>query len=938
MRGHSSGGQRGWRPRIGVALAGCLLLLFLGTLSASAQVTTIEKIEWEGLRRIPRDTMNARILSKPGDPYDPSVLERDFRAVWNTNFFEDVRLEVEDGEKGKIVYFIVVERPLIRRIEYEGMSSVTQSEVLERFRERRVNLTVEMQYDPTRVRQAEVALKELLSERGRHFANVGTDLRRIPPNAVILTFVVEEGPKVKVGKVSFEGNRRFSDRRLLRAMKGSRPYGIPYVLPLVAKTYNGNKLAEDLERVRELYQEYGYFRVVVHPPDTRMRNTDPMFPLSTMSWWFKPGKAADLRIQVEEGARYRMGELTVRSATGKEEDLFFKPEFLKAIFPLRRGDILNVTKVRKALEDYRKLYSEWGFINMNTIPDTTIDDNTRTVDLTLEFEPNKQFFVHRIEFVGNTTTRDKVIRRELLLDEGSMFNSRLWEYSIIRLNQLGYFEELRPESADVQQNAEQGTVDLTLKVKEKGKNSIGLSGGVSGVLGSFVGLNYATNNFLGLGETLSFDLEYGDRQKAILFGFTEPYLFDRPLQTGFSVFVRRFEFDQARESTILTGQTRFISSGLQNRLVNYVQDSTGFSLFASYPLKRRRWTRVGLTYAFDTSNIKCLTEGCSSLFEGLAFRGFAGPSALRGIRSSRITPTYLYDSTNHPMFPTRGTSIFLSGTWEGGPLGGNQKTIRPAFEIKHFRPINHGRNTLAFRLLAAFVTGYGGQLPSPFTRFYIGGEDTLRGFDIRAVSPLAFVPIRTSIPVVFLDPTRLDPNGNPTVRFTVVEALNQTISVPGGDTEVIGNFEYRIPIAGPVTLAPFLDVGMNPVLRPSQLHLTAENLAELRTAFPTAQIPDNLALVRGTNVKLRSSAGLELVINLPVVNAPFRIYWAYNLTRLNKAITLPASIFRVPPGITLPPGVFETQIEPLLGVQFQERIILLREPPKTFRFTISRTF
>lgn len=913
-------------------------LFLLGTLSARAQGQIIQEIVWEGLRRIPRDTMNARILSKPGDPYDPEILRRDFQAVWNTNFFENVRLEVEDGDRGKIIYFIVEERPLIRRIVYDGVKSVQESEILEAFRKMRVGLSVEMQYDPTRVRRAEVVLKQLLAERGRHFADVYHEVRRIPPNAVILTFVVEEGPKVKVGHVAFRGNRRFSDRRLMRAMKGSRPYGIPPWLLFIPKTYNEQKVQEDLERIRELYQEHGYFRVIVQPPESRMRDTSPWLPLRVIPWWFKGGKRVDMRIAVEEGPRYRMGDLEVRSATGKKEDLFFNPEFLKLMFPLKKGDIFNVTKIREALENYTKLYSEVGYINMTTIPETEIDDDTRTIDMTLEIETQKQFFVRRIEFMGNTTTRDKVIRREVLLDEGAVFNSRLWELSILRLNQLGYFEELRPENADVQQNAAEGTIDLSLKVKEKGKNSIGLTGGASGVLGSFLGLSYSTNNFLGLGETLNFNLEWGDRQQVFVFGFTEPYLFDRPIQAGFTFFVRRFEFDQARETALLTG--RRLSPAIQGQLVNFIQNSTGFNVFLSYPLKGRRFSRVGVTYSFDVSDLSCTSDSCTNLFERLRFRRtFEGPDALEGIRSSRITPSYLYNTTNHPISPTQGTSLFVSFTLEGGPiLRGSQRSFRPMFEIKHFRPINHGRNTLAFRLLGAFVTGYGGQVATPFSRFYIGGEDNIRGFDIRAVSPMAFVPVQTTIPVFFLDPTQLDANGNPTLRFARIQALNRTISFPGGDTQLVGNFEYRIPIAGPVSLAPFIDVGLNTVLRPSQLRLNDRALEELRTLFPNTSIPDNFDLVPGTNAQIRSSTGLELVINLPIVNAPFRIYWAYNLTRLNKQIEIPASSFRVPEGVTLPPGVFESQIEPNLDLAFRQRTVSIVEPLKTFRFTISRTF
>jgi outer membrane protein insertion porin family len=273
-------------------------------------------------------------------------------------------------------------------------------------------------------------------------------------------------------------------------------------------------------------------------------------------------------------------------------------------------------------------------------------------------------------------------------------------------------------------------------------------------------------------------------------------------------------------------------------------------------------------------------------------------------------------------------------------LGGNQKTYRPTFEFKHFRPINRRRNTLAFRMLGAFVTGYGGQVPSPFSRFYVGGEDTIRGFNIRAVSPLALTPARSTIPIFFFDPTRLDANGNPTLQSSAVELLSQSISFPGGDTQVITNSEYRIPIAGPLTLSLFFDAGISTILRRGQLRLTDQRLVELNTLFPTADLSENLTLVPGTNGKVRVSTGVEIVINLPIVQAPFRLYWAYNLSRLNTTIVQPAGIIRTIEGFPLPPGVLEQQLlsQPQLLFLTSERSFFFNEPLKTFRFTISRTF
>src|SRR6202008_5046106 len=176
-----------------------------------------------------------------------------------------------------------------------------------------------------------------------------------------------------------------------------------------------------------------------------------------------------------------------------------------------------------------------GYIDFTAVPLPDVHDDTKIIDLTLDFDEQKQSFVRRLAFSGNTTTRDKVIRRELMLSEGDIFNNHAWELSILRLNQLNYFDKVEPKNADIKRNTKQSTVDILLKLKEKGKQSISLTGGVSGLSGSFIGLSYQTNNFLGLGETLTFSTNFGTFEKSAVFGFTEPYLFDRPISTGFTI-------------------------------------------------------------------------------------------------------------------------------------------------------------------------------------------------------------------------------------------------------------------------------------------------------------------------------------------------------------------------------------------------------------------
>src|SRR5262249_14499592 len=285
-------------------------------------------------------------------------------------------------------------------------------------------------------------------------------------------------------------------------------------------------------------------------------------------------------------------------------------QVLRAQFPIKDGDIFSREKVAKGLENLRKAYGTLGYINFTSVPNTSFDEDKKLVTLDIDIDEGKQLSVRRIEFVGNTTTRDKVIRREIALEEGQNYNQQLWEFSILRLNQLGYFEQIKPDDPDVTErhiDEKAGQVDLTLKLKEKGKNSIGLTGGVSGLAGSFIGLSYSTNNFLGLGETLTVQANIGNAQRDLLFGFTEPYLFDRPLQFGFTVYGRRYNFNQARQTAILTGQQLNLPSPLLQNLQNYTQASTGFTLSLGYPL-HRSFKRVGITYAYDRSSIVAVSE------------------------------------------------------------------------------------------------------------------------------------------------------------------------------------------------------------------------------------------------------------------------------------------------------------------------------------------
>ncbi|HWR15845.1 MAG TPA: outer membrane protein assembly factor BamA [Terriglobales bacterium] len=950
-------------PGIVSRLLGLFLVLILFAGFALAQQEVITEIVPHGNRRIPGETIRARMFSKPGDVYDQQTLERDFNSLWNTGYFEDLRFEREQSDKGWIIHVYVKEKPTIREIKYVGLSSVAQSDVLQRFKERKVGLTQESQYDPTKVKRAQVVLQALLAEHGRQFATITPEVRPIPPASVGVTFVIKEGPKVKVGSIKFEGNKKLGSRELRRAMKNLRPIGIPrsiFLENLFSKTYDASKLNEDAERVRDAYQQKGYFKALVQDPKTKIRD------VGGVAWYFpfKPrhGKVVDITMPVEEGDRFRLKEVKF---TGNKaiQDL----ALLRRQIPMKDGEIFNVENLRKGIKNLRDAYTGIGYINFTPVPNTDIDDEKKLITVTFDLDEGKQYSVRRIEFKGNTTTRDKVIRRELALEEGGIYNGKLWELSLLRLNQLGYFEPLQPEQdSEVKQDNQNATVDLLLKVKEKGKNSIGLNGGVSGLSGSFIGITYETNNFLGVGETLTVQASVGDRSRNILFGFTEPYAFDRPLQFGFTVFSRRFDYNYAKELQIASGVQQNFNEAILNTLQNFSQSSTGFTVSASYPL-RRSFTRLGLTYAFDNSSVEVFSDASRLYFQTLSFRTISGPDSLKGVITSKVIPSISRSTIDHPQQPHSGKSFFLASEISG--LGGNVASIRPIFEWKQFIPMKgikprmkepyEARQTLGYRIQASFLSGYAGKVAPPFERFFSGGENDIRGFDIRSISPLAYFVEKVDAPYFSPDDPcltnpgvpcsgiPLDPN-NPRRGSQTVPIPVRRLIYPGGDTNIIANLEYRIPIAGPVTLATFADFGLNMALRNSQLKVNDEQFNTLQTTSFGCPVVDvnfkcvgignqsfnqELQIVPGTNFVPRMSTGLELQVIMPVVNAPFRIYYAYNPLRLNTFITTPSTITR-----NMFPATGAGDVSYAQAIANYAPGYSILEPRKTLRFTVSTTF
>ncbi|MGH9616385.1 MAG: outer membrane protein assembly factor BamA [Acidobacteriaceae bacterium] len=871
--------------------------------ASTPQGSIISEIRVIGNRRIPKETILARIFSHVGDPYDAATVERDFNSLWNTGYFENVQINRETTPKGVILTIIVRERPTIREINYKGLSSVSVSDVLDRYKKEKVPLSVDSQYDPTKIKLAETVLKELLAEHGHQFATVHTVVKTIPPASVSVNFNVKEGPSVKVGHIRFEGNKKVSSRVLRASMKNLRPIGIPHSIileDLFARTYDESKLEEDSERVRQAYRDRGYFRASVQQPLTHIRNQGGLYIPLIHS---RKGKSIDITMPVEEGAQYRLGGMTF---TGNKRVTNVKA--LRSLFKLKDGQIFNASLIGKGLENMRKAYGQLGYINFTAVPTPRIDEAKKLVYLNIDIDEGKPYYVSRIEFRGNTTTRDSVIRRELLLEEGQVYNSHLWEMSLLRLNQLSYFNPLKvDQDSETQQNADNGTVNLLLNVKEKGKNSIGLNGGFSGLSGAFIGLNYQTNNFLGLGESLTLQAALGDLQRNMTFGMTVPYVRNHPLSLGFQLTTQKSQYNAFKNPLSvpgLTGKNQNFDTAQQSFVQNYNQTKTGLSLSASYPIPRT-FKRIGATYSLSRSNIQAFSPATTNLFQYLNFRhGTTGRSALNGIVTSQMSLSYSYSTVGNPYRPRNGKS--LNVVLQASGLGGNVSSITPLVEFKFFKPIQkfhfnpEGRNVFAYRIQAAYIQGIAGLVASPFDRFYSGGENDIRGFDVRASSPYAFVPTKVMYNLTNADGSTVpkDPT-NPTLGPVQIPLPVYSVAPIGGDTQITNNIEYRIPLGGPVDFSFFADIGLDMALNHSQLQLNPQAKASLAGSLygcpqlvngvcqggvpwsALGAFPTRLGAVPGTNIIPRTSVGPQITAMLPIINAPVRIYFAFNPNRLH---------------------------------------------------------
>ncbi|MDT4895650.1 MAG: outer membrane protein insertion porin family [Acidobacteriota bacterium] len=854
------------------------LLVASPSARAQDQQKLVEEVDIEGNRRNRDEDLLYYIQTKPETPYNPEQVQRDLQTLLALNFFDksDARVETEPAPRGGVrVIFHVKELPIIRDIQFDGLNSVSESDVLKAFRERRIGVSKEATYDPVKVQNARRVIKELLAARGRPNATVEPRLDEVSATSTAITFDIKEGDRVRVVEIQFEGNKVFSDGKLRSQMKYVKEAGL--ITRFKSQDIlDREKLEVDLRLVQFYMRSKGYLQARTGEPRVEglgRRTTGFFIPLPFLS---STDEALRVIVPVTEGKVYRIGSIKI------EGNSIFSEQVITNVVGLKPGDIANGERIGKALqEDLKKAYGAQGFIQYEYDVEPTFKDNPQKpdegiADFVFTITEGKQFTLRRLEFLGNTFTRDNVLRREVLVNEGDVYNQRAFEISVLRLNQLGFFDPLDAErDADFRTDEEEALVDINLKVAERGRQQISFNGGISGIGGSFFGLEYSTNNLLGRGETLSFNLAYGNRQRSFQFSFTEPYVRNRPITVGFSIFT--FSQKYFGEGTFLSqnaeAQQALFGSQLDALNVSdenlFTRNSTGASIFASAPLSEfmrktsfSQLSRIGLSYQISQTSVKDPAVNVdptnTAQFIPVIYQQ---PNIL----TSRVAATYAYDSrgfAKDPNDPVRGRSISASVALSG--LGGDVRTYAPQISYTQYYPVRRkGRDqqpeVFGFRIVAANIGSFATSekirnsaslafidgIPI-YERFFLGDEFTIRGYNVRSISPVApldtFItsrnvvlsttatgtPVSAGLPAAFTNLGLLTgPTGNNSVQ------VSRSFTSVGGDTQLLGNFEYRIPIFGPLTLAAFADVGTVFNLRTGGDQTFSSNFLSTDTFLPT---------------------------------------------------------------------------------------------------------
>lgn len=737
--------------------------------AAPAGPVKIEKIVLEGNDRLTQDAFLALTSLRPGDAYSEDRIREEFMKIWDSGLLEDLWVESQDGKTGKIVTFHIKERPIISSVEFTGSKALTASTILDKLKENNADIKTGTVLDYAKVKKTESALRFMAGEKGFPDAVVTSKVQTMGRSQAALTFNVIEGPKARIDKVKFLGAHAFSQTKLRYTLKKTRSH---WWLSWATRhdIYSEGAYYEDLKGVRELYEQAGYLDVEIGDPIVDSRFNEK----HTKKW-------LSLTIPITEGVSYKMGTIAF------EGNHVFTSDELGKKFPLKPGKTLDKVLLGYVIKAIESRYGEKGYIYATATPIFDKHPDTKVANVTISITEDQIYFVNRIEFSGNVSTRDYVLRREMQAYEQEVFNYARYQRGLYRLKQTGLFDV--KEDPAVTKVPNTNTVNITVTGTEANKNELLFGGGYGGVNGFFISGSFRTYNFLGRGTTLSFNADVGQVQKLYSVNYSDPWFFGKRIGASFSLYNSKLTY------------------------IQYDKQATGGSFAVSFPIGDFAGWQVG--YRYEKSKLQDFT-GILLTLNNAALLNNATTSAIFGGIS--------FNTVNNPFRPTTGMSASLGASVAGDWLGGQTYFYKPTFDAALYWPTFKKQN-LAFHVSVAYINQYGGHDIPVWERFFLGGENTLRGFGVRSVYPM------TKDGRYFIDPVSL--------------------TIEGGNRYFLLNSEYVFHLVQQVDLALFVDYG---------------NTYHERQKWDLSNY--------------RADAGLEVRFFIPQFNVPLRLIWSNNLNKM----------------------------------------------------------
>ena len=622
------------------------------------EMSIISAISVAGNQRVESDAILRSISSKRGDIASPKALSKDLTQVYKMGYFDDVTVKKTQLDQGLEILFEVKEKPSVRTIRFKNNHIYEDEELYDV-----VDTSTGSILNVYKINSDVEKLKRLYTDKNYHNCKIDYEIMSLKNNQADIVFTIEEGGKLKIESITFKGNTHFDDDDILDEMETSEKGFWSWITS--SGELDETELANDAIRIESFYKNNGFINVKVSDPEIE----------------FNP-ESISVSFKIKEGSQFKTGKVDI---TG---DILTTREALLEVLESKESGIYNQELVRKDIITLTDMYSDKGYANVNVAPLIDKDNENQAVNITYKISQGNLVYFNRIIITGNSKTRDKVIRREMAVKEQGLYSKSGLQRSYRNLQYRDYFGSIEIEPVKTDEPDERN-IEVNVTVKATGNVSFG--GGFSSDDGGFFQLGLEERNLFGRGQTGRISAKLSGETILYTIGFTEPWLFDRPISAGFDLYKLEKEYDY------------------------YDKDSVGLTLRLG---TRQFWDYVslGINYNIEKFDIYDVNKTHTNVTEG-------------NFLTSSLTPFIKYDSRNHPFLPTEGSMHSFSVEYAGEFLGGEIDYTKFLAETGMWRSL-FWKFTLALHAEAGYLDDRtNGSIDIDWERFYLGGINSIRGFD-----------------------------------------------------------------------------------------------------------------------------------------------------------------------------------------------------------------